>query len=146
MKEPYWVSLESCLALHDLMISAHGGAADVRDLGRLQLGLARPQQLYSYGAPTLEKLAAAYATLIIQGHPFTDGNKRTGFILAAAFLELNGLEFIAPEVEVVIQTVALAAGEISEPDYAVWLGRNCRPREKIVKPRKSTRQSKKRRK
>ena len=27
---------------------------------------------------------------IIRNHPFTDGNKRTGFLTAALFLELNG--------------------------------------------------------
>ncbi len=110
------------------MISVHGGAAEVRDLERLQSGLARPQHLFACGKPSLQKLAAVYATAIIQGHPFADGNKRTGFMLAAAFLELNGCEFNAPEVEVVVQTVALAAVEISELDYATWLGRHLRPR------------------
>jgi death-on-curing protein len=72
----------------------------------------------------LARLAAAYAVGIVQGHPFTDGNKRTGFMAAAAFLELNGLTFEASEVEVVIKTLGLAASEISEAEYGQWLAKS----------------------
>ena len=40
---------------------------------------------------------------------------------AALFLEVNGLAFKAPEEEVVERTLALAAGAITEADYAGWL-------------------------
>lgn len=43
-------------------------------------------------------------------------NKRTGFMMAASFLELNGFDFVATEVDVVMQTLALAAGDRSEAD------------------------------
>ena len=46
--------------------------------------------------------------------------------MAATFLELNGLEFIAPEESVVIKTLALAAGELKEASYAAWLKTNLR--------------------
>jgi death-on-curing protein len=124
MKEPHWLGLESVLALHELVIADYGGDAGIRDVGRLQSALSRPRHLFSYGEPTLARLAAAYATGIIQGHPFTDGNKRTGFMAAAAFLELNGLAFQAPEVEVAVQTAGLAAGEISEAEYGRWLAKS----------------------
>jgi len=124
MKEPHWLGLESVLALHELVVADYGGDASIRDASRLQSALARPQHLFSYGEPTLARLAAAYAVGIVQGHPFTDGNKRTGFMAAAAFLELNGLTFKAPEVEVVIQTLGLAASEISEAEYGRWLAKS----------------------
>ncbi len=38
-----------------------------------------------------------------------------------AYHELNGFHFGASEVEVVLNTLALAAGEMSEVDYATWL-------------------------
>lgn len=69
-------------------------------------------------------LAACYAAGIVKNHPFLDGNKRTGFMMGAGFLERNGLEFSATEVEAVLRTLALAAGEITEIDYAQWLGAN----------------------
>jgi len=124
MKEPHWLGLESVLALHELVVADYGGDASIRDAGRLQSALARPKHLFSYGEPTLARLAAAYAVGIVQGHPFTDGNKRTGFMAAAAFLELNGLTFKASEVEVVIQTLGLAAGEVSEAEYGQWLAKS----------------------
>ena len=48
--------------------------------------------------------------------------------MAYVFLEANGEEFSAPEEEVVLQTVALAAGKIGEEDYAAWLRDSCKRR------------------
>jgi death-on-curing protein len=124
MKEPHWLGLDSVLALHELVVADYGGDASIRDAGRLQSALARPKHLFSYGEPTLARLAAAYAVGIVQGHPFTDGNKRTGFMSAAAFLELNGLKFEASEVEVVVKTLGLAANEVSEAEYGQWLAKS----------------------
>ena len=131
MKEPHWLGLESVMALHELVVADYGGDASIRDAGRLQSALARPKHLFSYGEPTMARLAAAYAVGIIQGHPFTDGDKRTGFMAAAAFLELNGLKFEASEVEVVIKTLGLAASEVSEAEYGQWLAKSVEaPKEK----------------
>jgi len=137
MKEPHWLGLESVLALHELVVADYGGDASIRDAGRLQSVLARPKHLFSYGEPTLARLAAAYAVGIVQGHPFTDGNKRTGFMAAAAFLELNGLTFEASEVEVVIKTLGLAASEISEAEYGQWLAKS------VGEPKKEKKREKK---
>lgn len=126
MKGPYWLTLGECLALHDLMISHYGGTAGVRDERLLESALARPQQLFHYGNPKLEEMAAALATGIVKNHPFLDGNKRTGFMMGAGFLERNGREFFAPEVDAVLRTLALAAGEMSEAEFAAWLKANSR--------------------
>jgi death-on-curing protein len=72
-------------------------------------------------------LAAAYAFGIIRNHPFVDGNKRIGFITAAVFLEANGYRFTAEEAEVVMRTLALAASEVSEAEFAAWLRENVQP-------------------
>jgi death-on-curing protein len=121
---PYWLTKEECLALHDMMLADYGGIAGIRDDGLLESALARPQQLLAYGTPTMADLAASYAAGIVKNHPFLDGNKRTGFMMGAGFLERNGLEFFATEVEAVLRTLALAAGEITETDYAQWLAAN----------------------
>ncbi len=137
MKEPHWLGLESVLALHELVVADYGGDASIRDAGRLQSALARPKHLFSYGEPTSSRLAAAYAVGIVQGHAFTDGNKRTGFMAAAAFLELNGLTFEASEVEVVIKTLGLAASEISEAEYGQWLAKSASaPKTKSAKKKR----------
>ena len=56
---------------------------------------------------------------ITQGHPFTDGNKRTGFLVAMCFLERAG--YPAPEAGLPTKDVVefcrrVSAGEIREID------------------------------
>jgi death-on-curing protein len=126
MKEPYWLTREECLALHEMMLSQHGGSEGLRDENMLESALAKPRQLFAYGKPTLSDLAASYVCGLVKNHPFIDGNKRTGFMLGAGFLERNGYEFHASEVEAVVRTLALAAGELSEAEFAAWLKTNSR--------------------
>lgn len=83
--------------------------------------MARPQNLWAYEHADFYTLAAIYADGIVNNHPFVDGNKRTGFVAAALFLESNGFQFIAPEEEVVTMTLGLASKEISPAQYALWL-------------------------
>ena len=124
-----WVRFETVLIFHDLQIAEHGGASGVRDEGGLHSALARPENLAAYGDPDLFDLAAAYAKDIVQNHPFVDGNKRTAFVVATSFLDLNGQELSAPEADAALVFLRLAAGELSEPELAEWLRRNSSPPE-----------------
>ena len=126
MKEPYWLTREECLALHEMMLSQHGGSEGLRDENMLESALAKPRQLFAYGKPTMSDLAASYVFGVVKNHPFIDGNKRTGFMLGAGFLERNGYEFHASEAEAVVRTLALAAGELSEAEFSAWLKANSR--------------------
>ena len=121
MKEPVWLGRDDALAAHEMMLAQQGGLAGIRDEGLLESPLAKTQNKFAYAKPSLPEMAASYAAGIILNHPFLDGNKRTGFMVAAAFLEVNGLELFAVEAEVVERTLALAAGAIKEGDYARWL-------------------------
>ncbi len=87
--------------------------------------LTRPRQLYHYGKPDVFELAAAYAEGVVKNHPFLDGNKRAGFMVAYTFLAANGWQLIAPEEEAVLQTVALAASGIDAREFALWLEASC---------------------
>jgi death-on-curing protein len=124
MKEPQWLLRETVLALQERLLAEFGGLSGLRDAGLLDSALARPQQLLSYGEPSLFDLAAAYAFGLIRNHPFLDGNKRIGFAAAVLFLELNGKRFTAAEAEATLKTMALAARELSEASYAAWLREN----------------------
>lgn len=68
----------------------------------------------------IPELAAAYTAGIVRNHPFVDGNKRTGFLAGAAFLELNGLRLTATEPEATQIILGLAAGDVSELQLAAW--------------------------
>ena len=131
MKEPLWLNREDSLAIHEMMLAQHGGLAGVRDEGLLESALSKPRNLFAYAKPTLAALAGSYAAGIILNHPFLDGNKRTGFMLAATFLETNGLQLTAPEESVVERTLALAAGKLNQDGYATWLKANSRKHVRI---------------
>ena len=136
--EPRWFSREMAEALHALVLSRHGGGRGVRDARRLESALARPPNLFAYGEASLPQMAAAYAAGVIEGHPFVDGNKRTGLALAIAFLEYNGRRFRGSEAEAVVHTLGLAAGEVSEAAFAAWLEAN------LEEPRVEERSSRRR--
>jgi len=125
MKEPVWLFKSAVIAAHSMMIARFGGLDGIRDEELIDSALARPTHFYHYDHCTeVAQLAAAYATGIIQNHPFVDGNKRTGFITAFMFLDLNGVELHADEVAATAMTLSLAASEIDEREYANWLAEN----------------------
>lgn len=128
MKRPIWVERNVVLSLHAESLAIHGGAGGIRDMGLLESALARPRNLHAYGEGDAAALAAAYSFGIIQNHPFVDGNKRTGFLAGALFLEANGFRFVASEADVIVRTLALAASEIDEAEFAAWLRENVQPR------------------
>jgi death-on-curing protein len=126
MKAPRWVPREAALALHTESISRFSGTNGIRDEGVLDSALARAPKLLAHSTPTLYQLAAAYGFGIAKNHPFVDGNKRAAFLASVVFLELNGREFIASELEVVLTFTELAARNISEAQLAAWLKKNSR--------------------
>ena len=126
MKAPRWVLRETVLALQERLLAEFGGLSGLRDEGLFDSALARPQQLFAYGKPSVFEMAAAYAFGLVRNHPFLDGNKRIGFTTAVVFLELNGHRFAAPEADAAIKTLALAARELDEAGYAKWLEEHTR--------------------
>jgi len=122
MQEPIWMDTKDALVAHDLELASHGGSAGVRDLGLLESAMARARNLWAYAesTPALTALAAAYAFGISSNHPFVDGNKRTALVVSFAFLDVNGIEVTATQEEAYLAILGLAAGEISEPDLALW--------------------------
>jgi death-on-curing protein len=125
VKEPVWLIKSAVLAVHNMMIVRFGGSDGIRDEGLFESALARPANIYHYDKNAkITQLAAAYAGGIIQNHPFVDGNKRTGFMAAFMFLDINGSTLNADEVSATAMTLSLAASEIDEKDYGIWLAGN----------------------
>jgi death-on-curing protein len=118
--EPVWLDSVIALAIHDRQLAEHGGAAGVRDANALESALARPQNQWAYGEVDPCALAAAYGFGVARNHPFADGNKRTAWVLARAFLVLNGVELTYPAGVVIQLVLSLAAGELSEAELADW--------------------------
>lgn len=121
MREPFWVEKKDVLAVHGELLAWFGGLEGLRDPGLLDSALHKPKLKFQYENASFFVMAAAYAVGIVGNHPFLDGNKRTGFVVAALFLEINGFPLTVPEEEAVLMTRGLAAGEIEEAAYAKWL-------------------------
>jgi death on curing protein len=128
-REPRWLTREVVEDIHARLIREHGGSYGIRDPGLLDSALMRARNHWGYGDPPgdLPALAAAYAYGISRNHPFIDGNKRVAFMAAYVFLKANGLELIADPDEAYAVMIDLATGELSEGDFARWLGASTRP-------------------
>ena len=118
--EPIWIGASVAAAIHDRQLAEHGGPSGVRDEGALESALARPRNRWEYGEDAQAVLAAAYAFGIARNHPFTDGNKRTAWVIARSFLALNAVEIAFDKIDALRQVQALAAGELSEDELADW--------------------------
>ena len=121
MTEPKWIRLESVVAAHSKQLARHGGVEGIRDAGLLESALSRPRNLFAYGSPDMVALAAAYAFGIVRNHPFFDGNKRTALATCRAFVLLNGYAVDATQDEKADVILKLAASELSEEEFALWL-------------------------
>ncbi len=115
-----WVPLEAVLAIHDEQISEHGGIRGVRDLAAVESALARPHNLLAYAKPDAARLAAAYAFGLCNHHAFLDGNKRTAYVVAETFLDLNGYAMNASDEAVVSTMLAVASGVMAEDQLEKW--------------------------
>ena len=125
MTEPIWLLKPVILAAHNMMISRFGGAPGIRGEGLLDSALARPVNLYHHeNMSDITRLAASYAAGIIKNHAFVDGHKRTGFIAAYTFLDINGETLQADEISATTMTFSLESSEVSEIEYATWLTQN----------------------
>ena len=114
MSGPKWLFREAVEVMHREQLAEHGGLPCLKDENALEAALARPLHKAAYGESDVLALAAAYLYGIVRNHPFSDGNKRTGFLAAFTFLYINGLLIDADQASVVAFVLAVAAGEIDE--------------------------------
>ena len=116
-----WLDRAVLIAVHEMQLAEHGGGAGLRDAALLESALAKPLNLQAYGEPDACALATAYGYGIARNQAFIDGNKRTAFVAVELFLRLNGWQLVATDADCVLTTLALAAGDITESEFADWL-------------------------
>lgn len=116
-----WVERSVVIAIHDMQLAEHGGAAGLRDASLLDSALAKPLKLAGYGDSDAAALAAAYGYGIARNHAFIDGNKRTALVITELFLRLNGWQLVADDADCIFTMLAVASGDIIEDAFAAWL-------------------------
>jgi death-on-curing protein len=103
-------------------LTTFGGSTGIRDEGLLDSALARSENKFLYAPESdLSELAASYGFGIAKNHPFIDGNKRAAFHSVGLFLSINGYELVADQLDAIQTMLGLAAGELSEEEFAVWI-------------------------
>ena len=123
MKRWRWVREDVVYAVHERQLAEHGGPAGVRDAGALASALARPRNVAAYEQPDAAALAAAYADGLVRNHPFADGNKRAGWVVARLFLAINGFR-LSFDPHDAVRTIA--AGTLSESELVEWFRQQVR--------------------
>lgn len=128
LEDPVWLTGDTVSAINGQVGAIFGGLTDgVRDETLLSAAIGRPLNKWHYDdpKPDLLALAAAYCFALIKGHPFHDGNKRTAYIAAIVFLELNG-QLCAPKQLDIVRTMNDAAINIIDEDGLTdWFRTNC---------------------
>ncbi len=118
-----FLGLDDVLAIHTDQVQRYGGSDGVRDLHLLQSAVAMPSATFDgcYLHNDIYAMAAAYLFHITQNHPFVDGNKRTGAVASLVFLEMNGVQFDAPEEDFEDLVRRVATGQADKETAAAFL-------------------------
>jgi len=115
--------IEAVLDAYHREMAETGGAAGIRDQGRLEAAMGRAENKLAYAtpAPDVHDLASAIALGVAKNHPFVDGNKRMAFISAFMTVRINGFYLDATERDATTAVLALATGSWDEAEFAAWL-------------------------
>jgi death on curing protein len=124
MDEPFWLTRETIIAVHNEQLAVHGGVGDLRDEDALASVLDRPRNKWIYEQAQLPELAAACAFGMARSRPFVHGNERTSLLALYTFLGVNGVDFIVPEAEAAAIILELAAGGVDEEGLTRWIRDN----------------------
>ncbi|MFT6873596.1 MAG: death-on-curing protein [Roseivirga sp.] len=122
------ISEKEVLEIHAILIERFGGSNGVRDMNLLNSALNRPYQTFDGKElyPTPIDKAAAIIESIVKNHPFIDGNKRTGYVLARLLLMNTQLDIYAEQEQKYQFVISISTGELSFDQIKEWLEKNTR--------------------
>ena len=116
-----WIPAAYLHGVHDRQIRKYGGTPGIRDSALFESGCFRALNRANYEELDVFEIAAAYAYGIVKAHAFVDGNKRTAFMAAFMFLEINDVSVQTEPDAGIGMMENLAAGSVGERDFADWL-------------------------
>ena len=118
-------TVAEAIEIHRQLIEEFGGAHGLRDKGRLEAALFRPQM--GYYNNLLEEAAALMESLA-NNHAFLDGNKRVSFALTDTFLRVNGFYLeVDPRSAPKFITEAIGRGEFRFNPIREWISSRVKP-------------------
>jgi len=124
-----YLTIGEVVALHRRLAATSGGAIGIRDLGALEAAVAQPRATFDGSDlyPTAVDKAAALGFSLVLGHPFVDGNKRTGHAAMETCLLLSGYELIAHVDDQERVMLDLAAGRLTREEFTAWVREHASP-------------------
>lgn len=118
--EPFYISLDVVLEIHERQLKEFGGATGIRNRSGLEAAVENPKATFD-GVdlyPTIFLKAAAYAYHLAESQAFVDGNKRAALDVALTFLAINGFEIEDERMELYDAMLAIADKTLSKERLA----------------------------
>jgi len=121
--EPVFLTFAEIIEIHDYQIEHFGGAVGLRDINLLKSAIGMPAATFGeeFLHPAIYEMAAAYLYHLVENHPFIDGNKRVGAMAALIFLDLNRIDFDAPEDDFIAMVLKVASGQMMKAEITLFL-------------------------
>lgn len=117
------IAIEDVIRIQKILIDQFGGTHGIRDKRALESAISRPfatfdnQELY----PSPIEKAAAVLESVVTNHPFIDGNKRIGYVLARLLILKSGLDIFSTQEEKYDLVIGVSKGELKYDHIKVWL-------------------------
>ena len=117
------ITVDQALKIHKILIDEFGGSPGLRDRGLLESAIERPQQTFDKKElyPNPINKSAALLESIVKNHPFIDGNKRTGYVLARLTLMEYKFDIIADQNDKYEFVIKISKGNLTFEQICEWL-------------------------
>ena len=128
--EPVFVKFSAVIKIHQYQIQRFGGSDGLRSIELLKSAINMPAASFDgrFLYPTIPDMAASYLFHLVENHPFVDGNKRTGAMVAVYFLALNNYYLDATNEEYTELVLQVAAGEKTLRGISFFFHRHAHPK------------------
>lgn len=125
---PLWIPARRIVETNRILVAQTGEPFAIAGEHLLERALAKPRHLWAFGEDDPAALAGALLFAIARNRPFAHANKRTGWLAAMAFLDLNGFAFVGPDRETVAEAVvAVVEDRLREEDFTKVMRRALAP-------------------
>ena len=110
-----WLTSQEVVQLNAWVVKQTGEPHGIRSADLLESALGRPPNHHAYeNVDDVLWLAVILLFAIAQNHPFSQGNKRTGFHAARAFLRWNGYDWLSDDAELGPMIILVIEGKLTE--------------------------------
>jgi death-on-curing protein len=117
----FYLSKDQIILIHDRIIESLSKEKGKMNIGNLEATIERVEGYKGDDKEALFWKATILLERIILGHPFIDGNKRTGYEATRLFLKGNGYDLIAEEDDVIDFLVKVAKSKKNRYSIKIWL-------------------------